>query len=254
MPNGDWVDAQTGWYVDHLTDVGTHPTSGATEPSYLGRMIAGGGDAFLDQDFDASPRRYAWNVLHHQTLPKDGDPGLITTIVTLHRADLNARYARQYDPIGIQDLIFDPGDDAAGGDQEVMKNPLADPDPDALRVFPQPWLVMFEKVWPALGRATCSPMVAGMLPVDSYFVVARSQGPFFAGTGKQVIRRSTYDDNGTTWPALEFERITNQGNTFIENVPVWVWPPAAVPLPNNAVKFAPRSPVVGMAIRSMQAQ
>ncbi|HSW44458.1 MAG TPA: hypothetical protein VLM89_02695 [Phycisphaerae bacterium] len=216
-------------------------------------------------------RRHSWFVFHHPISTERPPPGrlqanrdILATIVTLHRADFGARFARQAKPNPSAtgyNMDFDLADD---DHKRAMLQPVPDASPATDAVFPRPWLVMLNDLNARSGQARCSPEVARMLPNGSSFVIAQTTLPYAAGTSFQAVR-SEYrpqdlgsgvdpllDAGSFPYVTIEVSRM-DQGQAYW--VPIWVFPP---PIQNAAgarsnprlhYDFGTRSPVVGVDLR-----
>ena len=206
---------------------------------------------------EAATRRYAWAAIHHRRSAQPEEISqFIATIVVLHRADMNARYAAQWCPnwpLSRGFNLADPDDVAAlrnpvpwdaGNPPPAMDDPATpwrDDDPDTL--FPQAWLVMLDNVNLSTGTVTCRHGAARVLPEGAFFFVAQRKGGLYAGTFYEIITASWDDPD---------EKVTLQiaggGSGSGDDVLVWVFPPPIVARGDSSNEIPPtfgaRSPVV----------
>jgi len=198
----------------------------------------------------AAQRRYSWVAFHHKmSSAASNRQDMLATIVVLHRADLNERYARQADSdpsTPAYDAYFDLNDPDA---QELLLQPQPDDDPATDVLFPRPWLVMFDTVNLDTGEVICSGRVAQLLPAGSFFVVASAydlvnneKTNLPAGRYFEVLE-SSYDPDDLSAPATL--RIARSGSGGGNNVLVWVFPPA---IDRAAGTFSRKSPVAGVGM------
>jgi len=226
---------------------------------------------------ELADRRYSWTVIHHRISSSPSVRDLLLSIVVTHRADPAARYARQKDrrtplpttPPGLLrfDLssldIANPTTNQDRNPAESLMLPLPDDtdtpvngvvDTDTL--FPQPWLVILNTINVPIGEVQCTKEVAKLLPTGSFFIIARTQNNLVAGTAHKVLNSrwdetipSTPDDPSKPSATLQLAR---DGAGVEVNVPVWIFPPP-IEDRNNPARFGARSPVVGVALRSVEA-
>ena len=202
---------------------------------------------------DLASRRYSWIALHHKISSTDRQD-MLATVAVFHRADLMERYARQLD-LGTTEpgdrMHYDLNDD---NHLNALRQPQPDPPlpngdpPPTDRMFPQPWLVMFDSVDMSAGEITCSGRVAQLLPAGSFFVVANRYNvvdgfdtDLPAGRYFEVLE-SRFDPAQLDAPAtLTVPRSNGGGN----NVLAWVFPP---PIDRVSGTFSRRSPIAGMGM------
>ncbi len=207
-------------------------------------------------------RRYNWTAIHHRMSSSNQQDGQLVTLIITHRADLNARFARQADP-GVS-ADYDPTFNPANSDNRLaMLKPAADPDASLDVIFPRPWLVMLRK-FNSGGIVHCTPEVARLLPSGSQFVIAVTKGSLVAGTAHEVKSSEwpqAFDfgqgtDNSALDPGADTEDLQGRiqlaqgtgGNQ--EDVLVWVFPPAYDRAGGGV--FRRQTPVVGVAIRTIE--
>ncbi len=198
----------------------------------------------------AAERRYSWTAIHHRVSSQPNIRDLLVTIVVTHRADLNARYARQADTLGTG-LFFNVNSIDPSNPADPIRQALVFPGADTVdRVFPEPWLVMLNQIVLSTGRVSCTNDVARLLPAGSSFIIARTSGTLFAGTAHEVLS-ATFDPaaipdpGGPDNPSATLQ-IARGGSGTPPDVLVWVFPP---PYDRSSGMFRTRSPVVGLALR-----
>ncbi len=243
---------------------------------YQDRNVAwGGGITVPGVRRDLELSRYCWLALHHRLSSEAPQAGktrtnrdILATIVTLHRADLGARFARQQTleddkASGDYHVAFDIGDD---DDVEALCQPQADQAVATDAMFPRPWLTAIYNLNTPNGEAYVTAELARMLPTGAYFVIAGkpfsiapSSGRYtwntdiLAGTFIQVTRsewdpsrvgNSSYsfsaaspnDVDTYAWTRIEITRSSARllgappPGSSGPLWPVWVFPPAVTNL------------------------
>jgi len=192
-------------------------------------------------------RRYSWIAIHHITNRDQGGPRFIVTLLVTHRSDLSSRYARQADlddDASVYNPVFDITDPGVDSQMRMAGWPEPDDDQKTDMLFPQPWLVRFDRVDLGLGEITCSQEVARLLPTGAWFVIGRTNGPLVAGTPYEIIGRRA----SISPPTLLIRRT---GADARDDVYVWVVPPA-IQRSGAAYVFQAKSPVAGVFMRMMQ--
>ena len=240
-----------------------------------------------------SGRRYSWMAFareNRQTSPElQGVQTFSCTIAVTHRADLNARYARQEwqkIPEGFYFTEPDgrPNSSSSPSTLELLQDPQADAAAaDAL--FPQPWLITLDRVDTGTGMITFyepngkafalrgsnpTPSLddprARMLPTGAYFIVAqtpavlgdrpglyqaesRGLGGFAAGVPFKIVHSA---------PEKGVVQIAKGMATVLTDVVVWVFPPPVGSrqatgrnTPAGQIEFARGSPVIGAVVRDI---
>ncbi|MBN1488566.1 MAG: prepilin-type N-terminal cleavage/methylation domain-containing protein [Phycisphaerae bacterium] len=241
-----------------------------TDPNLVDPTDPGNIASILDhvRSGELASRRYAWHVLHRRRAVTTANEtrSLILTIVVTHRADLGARFARQYIPL--PPPPFTPADipDGTTGTWPLApEDPsLGPPSPDTL--FPQMWLVRLTEVNPSTGQLTCTRAVADLLPTSSTFIIARTPpyNPmtqpdpemfgFGAGMPHKVIRRLEYPPYTPPGDLTVLEIAKTEfmpPPPAMANVAVWVIPPPIERIGNASYRFGDRSPVIGTFLREV---
>ncbi len=195
-------------------------------------------------------QRYAWHVIHSLSSFYQGSNSLLCTIVVTHRGDLNARYAMQGPRASAANPVLRVDLANASVVQALRAPRTAGPAGDT--VFPQPWLVVLDGIVPSAGTVACTPVIARMLPVGSYFIIARTDpngapAGFEAGSPHKVIGNN-YEPGLPTTATVTLQ-IARSAAAPISPVAVWVFPP---PIRSHGGPwFEARSPVVGAFIREV---
>lgn len=205
----------------------------------------------------ARERRYAWTAFARQggdTLEEfvEGKRSFMCTIVLTYRGNLSARYARQQQPADGQFNFSNEASSDFKDDVFLMRVPRPDTDngPATDTLFPQPWLVMLDVVHPRAGVITCTGAVARLLPVDSYFIVARTNLGLQAGVPIKITGGPSYINPGNLADpiyTLEFNRF-GFSTGVANNVAVWVFPPPIDPARGS---FQRNSPVVATTMQEV---
>ncbi len=247
---------QTGYYLVPDNDPSAFeflgdPANNTFRGPRVAQLIATGDDLL-----GIRPRRFAWGMLHHRISSATNIRHLLISVACLHRADPNARFVRQADESGSSNFTYNPSDPP---DREALILPRTQYEapsatPPEPYVFPEPWLVMLNRVNFSSGELICSSNVARLLPAGSFFIIAERKGNFFPGTAHEV---STVDDPGVfpdSDPDNPTARLTVTGGSGSANdLLVWVYPPAYTPPSGTAPgTFAPNSPVVGVGLRQVK--